>query len=269
MLHRRRLLRFAIVAAAFALIPLSHSPTYAAKAKTKAKSKSKSKAKATPPTVTVMYFDYSGKDDEMAVLRKGLAQMLITDLSSLPAIRLIERDRFQALLGELKLQQSKRIDRKTAGRIGKLLGCRFMVLGGYFSMMDTLRIDARVVEVETGRIIKSIGVSGSKGDFMGLERKLSEGIAAVLSSALPAPSVQKQTSRAPAASRGRNKRLETRKRAKKPRKPLHTSTVLRYARALDAKDRGDLKRARSELQAVVKARPDFRVAQLDLASMVQ
>ncbi len=39
----------------------------------------------------------------MAVLRKGLAQMLITDLSSLPAIRLIERDRFQALLGELKL----------------------------------------------------------------------------------------------------------------------------------------------------------------------
>ena len=206
MLHRRRLLRFAIVAAAFALIPLSRSPTYAAKAKTKAKAK----AKATKPTVTVMYFDYSGKDDEMAVLRKGLAQMLITDLSSLPAIRLIERDRFQALLGELKLQQSKRIDRKTAGRIGKLLGARFMILGGYFSMMDTLRIDARVVEVETGRIIKSIGVSGSKGDFMGLERKLSEGIAAVLSSALPAPSVQKQTSRAPAASRGRNKRLETR-----------------------------------------------------------
>ncbi|HEY0097105.1 MAG TPA: hypothetical protein VGB96_22445, partial [Archangium sp.] len=36
---------------------------------------------AEKPTVAVLYFDYAGKTEEMTPLRKGLAQMLITDLS--------------------------------------------------------------------------------------------------------------------------------------------------------------------------------------------
>ena len=45
------------------------------------------------PTVAILYFDYTGKDDELAMLRKGLAQMLISDLSALDAVQLVERNR--------------------------------------------------------------------------------------------------------------------------------------------------------------------------------
>ena len=230
----------------------------ATKATGKATDKATDKAKAAParPTVAVLYFDYTGKDDDLAVLRKGLAQMLISDLSAIDAIALVERDRLQEVLAELKLQQSKKFDPKTAGRIGKLLGARFMVLGGYFAIMGTLRIDARVVEVETGRVIKSVGANGKQDAFIDLEQSVSGGLAAILRGALPPR---------PAARPGA--KASTR-RVTLPKK-LHTRTAVRYAKALDAKDRGDLKTARAELAEVVKERPDFRLAQLDLSAMIQ
>ncbi len=50
---------------------------------------------------------------------------------------------------------------------------------------------------------------------------------------------------------------------------MHTKLAVRYARALDAKDRGDIKLAKVELKKVVAARPDFQLAQMDLAAMAQ
>ncbi len=224
-----------------------------------AKKKTAKKAKKADnrPTVAVLYFDYRGKkDDEMAMLRKGLAQMVISDLSAVDRVRLVERERLQELLKEMKLSNTRSFDKRTSARIGKLLGARFMIIGGYFAMMGTLRIDAKVVEVETGTILRSFGVNGKQDDFIGLEQQLSTKLAAVLTEKLPAlpPRVVRKYKR--------------RKRAKPPKK-LHAKQAVRYAKALDAKDRGDFKKARAELQKVVKERPDFQLAQLDLASMVQ
>src|SRR5215475_12839350 len=89
-------------------------------------------AAADPPTVAVLYFDYEGKDADLALLRKGLAQMLISDLLGTPAIRVVERDRLQEVIAELKLQATNKIDQNTAVKAGKLLGARYLVLGGYF-----------------------------------------------------------------------------------------------------------------------------------------
>src|SRR5262245_53450996 len=76
---------------------------------------------ATPPTVAILYFDYDGKDEQMGLLRKGLAQMLISDLSSIEGITIVERDRLEAILAELKLGQSGKIDKASAAKVGKLL----------------------------------------------------------------------------------------------------------------------------------------------------
>ncbi len=207
----------------------------------------------TRPTVAVLYFDYSGKDADMAVLKKGLAQMLISDLSALDGVRLVERDRLEEILAELKLAQSGKIDPATAAKVGKLLGARYMVLGGYFDLMDTLRADARVVEVETGKVLQSTGASGKPQDFLGVEQKLSDSIAKILvdkthpiAEATPDP-----------------------KKPPKPPQKLGTKLALRYSRALDAKDRGDKTTAKKELAAVVKEQPDFRLAQLDIDKLIQ
>src|SRR4051812_39755191 len=99
-------------------------------------------AAADPVTVAVLYFDYDGKDTELAVLRKGLAQMLISDLLGTPTIRVVERDRLQEVLDELKLQATNKIEPATAVKAGKLLGARYLVLGGYFDVKQSFRADA-------------------------------------------------------------------------------------------------------------------------------
>jgi TolB-like protein len=207
----------------------------------------------TRPTVAVLYFDYSGKDGEMAVLRKGLAQMLISDLSALEGVRLVERDRLEAILAELKLGQTVKIDPRSAAKVGRLLGARYMVLGGYFDLMETLRADARVVEVETGKVIQSIGATGKPQDFLAVEQKLSEGIARILSASAP------PRTEAPAHNLPRIK----------PPAQLKTRTALRYSKALEAIDHGDKQTANKELREVVKEQPDFRLATLDIDRLMQ
>jgi TolB-like protein len=205
------------------------------------------------PTVAILYFDYSGKDEQMAPLRKGLAQMLISDLSSLETIRIVERDRLEEILAELKLGQSGKIDPASAAKMGKLLGARFMVLGGYFDVMGSLRADARLVEVETGRVVQSVGATGKPDDFLSVEQKLAQDLGhALITHVTPA---QKAESVPPP-------------KVKPPAK-LRTKTAVQYSLALAAIDKKDKAAAKTHLQAVVKEQPDFKLASLDLEKMMQ
>jgi TolB-like protein len=226
------------------------------------------------PTVAVLYFDYSGKDPEMAVLKKGLAQMLISDLSSLDQVRLVERDRLEEILAELKLGQSAKIDPQSAAKVGKLLGARYMVLGGYFDLMETLRADARVVEVETGKVIQSTGASGKAQDFLTVEQQLSGALAKILAektSPLPREPGKVEKPIAPPKVPMQKGGIEGSKTAVRPAPPkaLTIKTAVKYSKALHAIDRGDKEGAKKELQAVVKEQPDFRLATLDMDRLIQ
>ena len=110
---------------------------------------------ASPATVTVLYFDNDTGDESLAYLGKGLADMMITDLAAVPAIQVVEREKLEALLTELKLQRTKYFDAKTAQRIGKGVGARFAVAGSFTWLAPEMRIDVRVIEIANGRVVKT------------------------------------------------------------------------------------------------------------------
>jgi TolB-like protein len=218
---------------------------------------------ADKPTVAVLYFGYGGKTPEMEVLRKGLAQMLISDLSGFGTVKLVERDRLQEILDELDLGKSSKFDAATVARLGKLLGAQYLVMGDYFDLLNTLRVDARVIEVKTGQIIRSLGTRGSADEFFTLEQKLSQDINKVLEeivAAAPAPS--KEPAPEPSGSSGAPQPSRMARR-------LTAKTALRYSRALDAKDRKDTETAKKELKAVLEEQPDFVLASMDLARLMK
>ena len=206
---------------------------------------------ADPPTVAVLYFDYDGKDADLGMLRKGLAQMLISDLVATPAIRVVERARLQEVIDELKLQATTKIDQATAVKAGKLLGARYLVIGGYFDVMKTFRVDARVVDVETGKVVFSSGTSGKPDDFGALEQKLAGELNKYFATSLPP--VKPQATRTPT----------------KPPAALKAGTVIEYGKALEAIDTGDKKTAKLRLEKVVKDQPDFQLAQLDVDKLMK
>jgi TolB-like protein len=199
----------------------------------------------------------------MEVLRKGLAQMLISDLSGFGTVKLVERDRLQEILDELDLGKSAKFDAATVAKLGKLLGAQYLVMGDYFDLMNNLRVDARVIEVKTGQIIRSLGTRGSAEEFFELEQKLSQDINKVLAELVAtAPAPSQEPAPQPAGSSGASQPTRMARR-------LTAKTALRYSKALDAKDRKDVETAKKELKAVLEEQPDFVLASADLARLMK
>ena len=196
------------------------------------------------PALAVLYFDYEGGDASLAGLRRGFAQMLTSDLSQPEApYSVVERVRINALLEEQALVSKGIVAAKTGAQSGRLVGAKYLVLGAFFTFGGVVRVDARVVAVETG-VTESVGVSGPPADMLKLERRLAAKIAARLSARLH-PEYD---------------------RPEPPRtKAVPIETVASYGRALAHLDRGETKLARAALRALVGERPGLPGASQSLA----
>ena len=126
--------------------PVSHGPEAAAARK----------------TVAVLRFDNNSGNADYDPLGKGIAAMMITDLSSVEAVQVGERERMQDLVGEMQMQQSKLFDPKTAVQLGKLVGAEYVVTGALMALDPKLRIDTRVIRVSTGEIVKTAKRTGAR-----------------------------------------------------------------------------------------------------------
>ncbi len=129
---------------------------------------------AAKDTLAVLYFESSEMNPELSGLKVGLAQMLITDLANTGDFTVVEREQLQAILDEQKLGHEGITEPGTAARIGKLLGAQKMLMGGYFKLGATFRVDARLVDVETSKIIASKGVNGRVEEFLSIESQLAD-----------------------------------------------------------------------------------------------
>src|SRR4029077_10741912 len=78
-------------------------------------------------------------------LSRGLAALVVTDLSRVHSLRLLERERVQALLDETKLSESGRVDPATGARSGHLIGASQVVQGQFDVQPNQVRVNATVV----------------------------------------------------------------------------------------------------------------------------
>jgi TolB-like protein len=78
----------------------------------------------------------------------------------------VERQRLELALEELKLGSTALVDEGTQLRIGRTLGARYMVFGTCIRLGETLRLDLRLVDVETGGVLKAVERAAAGGDPM-------------------------------------------------------------------------------------------------------
>ncbi len=193
--------------------------------------------------IAVIYFDNGSDKGEIARLRKGLADMLISDLTKIKMLNVIERARLEELLKEQKLNNSKEFDPATASKVGKLLGVEYILTGSFFELMGSLRIDARIINVETGKIIKSEGVDGATTTFFDLEKKLVVKIAGGLNVDMAATNTGT---------------------AENAKEKISYETSLLYSDGLEQMDKGENSKAIEIFKKVLEKNPDFAPAQAAL-----
>jgi TolB-like protein len=215
------------------------------------------------PTVAIMYFNNNAfgpgaKDYDGLV--KGVPDFLITEMSSNPNIRVIERDQVQKLVDEQKLSTDGRVDPATAARIGKLLGAQHMIFGGFAAdPKGNFRIDARAVNVETGLIEHVERVQDRADNVMPLIDQLAARMNKGMN--LPANPVRTGDASAPtgAALLASSSTSE--------RKTLPMKYAVMYGKALDMADRGDKTRAVELFGAVLKEFPDYGPAKSGISKL--
>ena len=98
-------------------------------------------------TIGVFPFLTVTQDPQLRPLGTALSELLTTDLAQTSRLRVVERSQVQALLDELKLAQSGRVDTTTAARTGRLLGAGRIVQGRVEGGEASLSLQAAVLRV--------------------------------------------------------------------------------------------------------------------------
>jgi len=117
-------------------------------------------AQAGPVTIAVLPFEdrgsYGQDKQVFRALELGLPAALEVELRRHPRVRIADRARTAAALKAENLGPDARVDAPTAARVGSASGARYVVKGNFADFYGKFRIDARVVDVESGRILKVV-----------------------------------------------------------------------------------------------------------------
>ena len=192
-----------------------------------------------PNTVAVMPFRYVGRDSSLRPLERGLAALVVTDLSRVKRLRLVERERLQVLLDEMKVSQSGQADAATSARSGRLVGAGQMVQGQFQEVpTQQIRIDATVVRATDAQVAATGSGSDRLQSLFDIEKAIVFQLLTRMGITLT-PAERQQIS-------------------ERPTRDLQA--FLLYSRGLEAQDRGDFGAASQAFQAAARQDPSFQQA---------
>lgn len=96
-----------------------------------------------------------------------LADLISAQMAGTKGYRLVERQRIEEILNEMKLGMSGIVDPNTAVGIGKMLGANVMAFGSFSVLGKKVLLTMRLVKVETGEIVGGVNERGD--DFSNLD----------------------------------------------------------------------------------------------------
>jgi TolB-like protein len=193
-------------------------------------------AAAEKPTLAVLYFDNNSKQPELEVMRKGLADLMVTDLVEWGGVTVVERDKLEAVLGELKLQRTRAFDQSTAVKVGKFLGAKYLLSGSLTVSGARVILDARVLDAGSGAVAVAARAEGSADDIFSIEQQLVDKLIVGIDVSV--------------------KNVSPRKRASVP----SLDALLDYSKAIDLSDQGKAEEAQLAFAALVSKAPTFLMA---------
>ena len=214
------------------------------------------------PTVAVLYFTNGAlvPGTDYGPLSKGMAEMLITEISRNPGVRVVERDRLQQLLAEQNLSSGDRVDKETAVKLGKLLGAHHLIMGGFIIQPNlATRIDIRSVNTETSQVEYVETVEGKADNMLAMVTQLG----AKVNTGLKLPNIPMRVPGTPGGSAGAvgvvSRVAST--------KIDQLRAVMMMSSALEAQDRGDVPAAIALYKQAIDADPGFERPKVLLASL--
>lgn len=184
---------------------------------------------------------YGLQAEDYDALEVGMQQMLTTEFAMNEQLRVVDRSRIKELLAEQDLGASGRVDAATAAKVGRIVGAKYMVMGGFIDTYGTMRLDIQIVNVETTEIMKADRFTFKRDDLMKGVIDAAEKITKDLS--LPALPKEVQAQREERTQR------------------ITPQAVSYYTKGLLYQDRGDTEKAKELFSKALGEFPDYTEAQ--------
>jgi tetratricopeptide (TPR) repeat protein len=211
-----------------------------------------------PGSIAVQAFVNRGNDAYRA-MAKGLAAMTIADLSKVPSLKVLEREKVQLLVNEARLGDSGLADTASAVRSGRLMRAEKVVVGNFEASAgpagaaapapaadtappaQTFALEGAVID---SRSAQNLGVVSERGDIAAVfraQKALTFGI--LRSAGIPVEQL-------PPDIRARVERFAT----------TNVEAFRAFSQGLDLKDQGRFAEAREQFRRAAQLDPGFALA---------
>lgn len=126
---------------------------------------------ATSAAVAVLSFANITSSSEDDWLGTGIAETVTTDLKNLDGLTVVSRARIHETLRKLGAEAGA-TDEALAVQAGRELHTRWVLSGGFQRSGDAVRVTARLIEVETGTIVRTVKIDGRLSEIFDLQDRL-------------------------------------------------------------------------------------------------
>ena len=198
---------------------------------------------------TIAILDFSNNSifdkEKYESLSPGLAEIMITELSAIKSLKFVERQKINALIQEMQMAQSGLVSEESGVQVGKLVGAKYLIFGSYMVFDKKVRVDARIIEVETGLTIKAEQVTKKVSKMFDIIRELNNKILKDLDVKL---------------TRDEKKSLKT--------NDASTEVVELFSKGLDCEEAGELKKAKKLYVKAFKMDNNFKPVRKRLKALL-
>ncbi len=112
------------------------------------------------PSVAVLFFENVTGDPSLDWLHTGLTEMLVTDLSQSPHVEVLPTERLYQILQELNRLDERITSIEVMQEVAARAGVETLVLGSFMKAGENIRINIRVQEAKSGKILATEKVEG-------------------------------------------------------------------------------------------------------------
>ncbi len=125
--------------------------------------------KREPIKIAILELDFLQRSSRSEPLGRMVSEFLTTSAANTGAFSIVERSLLNKVMKELELEQSGLVEESQAREIGRMVGADAVLTGSVSKLGSSMRIDARLINVETGKIMAAASEL-TQGDLASLSR---------------------------------------------------------------------------------------------------
>ena len=110
--------------------------------------------------IAVVDFKNTSQNTRLNYLEQTIPEAISTTMARSGRLEIVERSRLEAAMQEMDMSMLGIVDEETAAELGRAVGATTIMVGSFVSISGFVRINARLIDVQTARVLTAESVQG-------------------------------------------------------------------------------------------------------------